>query len=256
MRLIGSDAVPAVLRQCAALGAPFRLGLATYDQTSLWDEHGRLLAASLPLRIEDLLAAVGVPTVLRREPELLLSWTVPAATLVADRILPAGSRVVAGRPTVAGLAADLAAVRAVGGRSCLGPAFFRLATPGEQPCLSTEQIAAAWQGAPQVAPHLIPVLEVTAAGWRLTLSNVGTSDWCAFSTPGVVALSGAGEPLRVPGGITVRAALGGVACAPGRADGVRVAVSFLRAGGSVRLSGPLRSGQPCRLLTGIPQAEE
>ncbi len=272
VRLAGGGSLERVMARCEALHRPYRIGLPTFEQVTWWNPDRSVHNAAVSVALEDLLAAGLQPLSQPSPEERLLRFIIPTDTTVGTLRFPAGSILLTGQPTVAGLALRLRTIRSLAGPWFRGVALFRLAGTADLPALSTAQVLAALQAAavptasatPAGASSDIPALDLHWSGrsgaWELTISNRSTNDLLAFSAPCRVIIDGVCEaPLGVlAGGIRCVPALAGVPVGPAHSDGLLVTVPFLRAGFAVTLP-PLAIVSPsapdCRLVPPRTEAD-
>lgn len=162
----------AVARQLDRLGGRYRIALPALTQTSLY-RAGECLRATLPIGPAAALAAG-----LRPQPvDDRWGWrwrcAVSADTTVAGQHLPKGSQLWLARPSVAGVRARIAALRAANLRRCNGVALFRLDLGGGAG-FNPLQLAALVSGEPAAA-----AVAVTRGPGHWQISNLGAADYRA-----------------------------------------------------------------------------
>jgi hypothetical protein len=233
--LVSRAPVATVTERCEGLGRPFRIGLPTYEQASLWDATGELLAAALPLSLEQALAAGFAGVALapeRAQGERLAAFRIQETTTCAGLRLPAGALLVVGEPTVASLHAQIEAVRSHARRWCAGISLFRMPRPGDLPCLTARQLRAAWwppAPAPAAGSGLSWSWERQGGIWTLTIANDGLSDAVHIEHGLRLAIEGVGAAAEVPEGLRLVPARDGIPVGPSHATGVILLVPFMRA---------------------------
>jgi len=235
-RLSGGGDVTRVIECCEALQKPYRIGLPTFEQVTWWNPDHTLRNAAVSVSLEELLAAGLVPVVQKAVEERLLRFEIPADVSVGSLRLQAGSTLLCGQPTVAGLSTRMHDVRAAAKTYFRGMSLFRLAGNGDLPALSTAQLVAADQGA-VVASDITWRWSGAPGSWSLTLSNRGLADLVAITDPLCVVVDATCE-VQAPilaGGIQLFPSLAGEPVAPAHATDVLIKIPFLRAGHDVTL---------------------
>lgn len=236
IRLAGGGDVTRAVARCEALQKPYRIGLPTFEQVTWWNPDRTLRNAAVSISLEELLAAGLVPVVQPASEERIMRFEIPTDITVGSLRLLAGSTLLCGQPTVAGLASRLRAVRAAAGSYFRGVSLFRLPGIGDLPALSTAQLLAAEE-------NISPATEITwrwsggPGSWSLTLINSGVVDLVAITDPvGVMVDASAEVPSTMyAGGIQMFPSLDGEPVAPAHAREILIKIPFLRAGHEVIL---------------------
>lgn len=240
--LVGRIDVGAVTVRCEKLGRPFRVGLPTFEQASVWSADGHLLAAAVPIATEEALAAGLVcdpPDQHGDDAERLLRFRVRSATSLAGRQLPVDARLLIGQPTVKSLRAQIDIVRAKAQQWCVGISLFRMPRPGDMPCLSTRQLRAAWTGTAEttsVSEGLRRSWRRDDGTWTLVLANPGLTDQVRVDQPVRLAIDGVPVLGALPAPLRLTSAIDGIPVGPAHATGSLLLIPFLRAGTAVTLA--------------------
>ena len=246
-----------VAARCAQLARPFRIGLPTFEQASLWSADGRLIAAALPLACEDAIAAglavVGAPEGAVAGGERVLRFTAPRAAVIAGRSIPAGAH-----------SGDRRADGHQPGRADRGGARAgRAVVRRRQPLPAAQSRRAALPDARAGGRRVAGDRHAAGGGrhvdverrsrWRLDPGHrqPRARGLGGFRGAGAARGGGHGHPGGGPAAMTVLPAVDGVPCGPAHATGVLVVVPFLRAGGMVSLAFPGQAAPPtCVALAG------
>jgi hypothetical protein len=236
--LVSRIDIAKVLQQSNALERPFRLGLPTFEQASLWDGDGHLLAASLPIALEDALACGLEAKLVPGSSERLVRFHANRGVTIAGRTIPQSSLLLIAEPTVASLRHQFEIVRSQAGQWCRGVSLFRLSSPGDMPSLSTKQVHQAWTSAKDssLVDNLQWSWEGSAGEWTLVISNPRLSDAVALTHPFrfiIDCLPGLAAP---PAPARVIPALDGIPTGPAHATGSLVIIPFVRSGAEVRIN--------------------
>jgi hypothetical protein len=246
--VLGEDPV-AVARRCEELGRPYRIGLPVFEQASLWDADGAPLTAALPITVEGAMAAGLALRELPSSEERLLYAQLLQDTPVCGRFLGKGSQLMIGIPTVISLARQLARLRAAAGPWCRGVCLFRLASPGDLPCLSTVQLRAAWQRSlggvdalQTPSPEVSWRWEGGPGAWNLHLVNQGLADLVAPERPLQLSIDWSGPTPILSPPLRALPAFDGEPASPAHANGILVQIPFLRAGADLTLPPFVDSG--------------
>ena len=245
----------AVVERCARLERPFRIGIPTFEQSSLWSKEGKLMSAALPIACEDALAAdfnaVVVAGDVASDREHLIRFTARRDLVLAGRMIPDGATLLIGEPTVSSVSKQIAGIRARGGPWCRGISFFRLSGSGELPCLSTSQVRTAWMQQAAIASASTPsesavrwMWEGGSNGWKLVIMNEGLADWTNLVKPLRLDIGSTLVPGSSPAHIRVLPALSGVPTGPAHATGSLVMIPFLRSGAKVSLTFSAHDAEP------------
>jgi hypothetical protein len=239
-----------VVKQCESLGRPFRVGLPTFEQASLWDKDGRLLAAALPIALEDALVPELKSEMVAGSPERLVRLRANKGVTIAGRSLPQDSTLLIAAPTVASLRDQIEMVRNYRSHWCRGISLFRLNSPQEMPCLSTKQVGDAWGPQTKIehGENLQWSWEGRSGEWSLMVTNNALLDKVCFDRPFRLVVGSLPDSAAAPRPIRVIPALDGEPTGPAHATGSLVLIPFLRSGTTVRLKFSAVSTQPpfCR----------
>lgn len=223
----------ALLPRLERLPCAYRIGLASFEHVSAYAADGTLLAASVPLRLEDLLAA-GADELSRSEgDERVRRLRLPATRRLGGMVFPAGGHFVHAAIDPAWIARIRTRLLAAGPTRCRGIALFRLPAAGSLPCVGLEALAHAMAGRTRPA-QLEQVLERVQGGWALRLRNSGdrsltTSRWELDVPPDRVAAD-------LPSGWRLEPAHAGQVVAPIRATASLLEIGLLRPGSELRLA--------------------
>jgi hypothetical protein len=136
----------------------------------------------------------------------------------------------------------LARLRAAAGPWCRGVSLFRLASPGDLPCLSTVQLRAAWQRSlgdvdapPSPSPEISWCWEGGPGAWSLRLANQGLADLVTPERPLQLAIAWSGPTPILSPPLRALPAFEGEPASPAHATGILVQIPFLRAGADLAL---------------------
>jgi len=142
-RLVAGGELAPVIARLGEHRPPYRIGLPTYEQCSLFNADGSLLGRCCPLAVESALAAGAQVRHAVAGDEHIVELVCPEPLTIAGVRLAAGSRLAIGIPTPAGLGRQLQTVQRLAGAHCLGICLFRLPDGAATHTLSLAQVAAA-----------------------------------------------------------------------------------------------------------------
>jgi hypothetical protein len=199
--LVGAGDLERVIPRLEAVGRPYRIGLPTYEQASLFDAKGNLLRPAVTVSPEAALTAGGRPGRIGRHDETTFEVLFPQPVQVAGLAFAAGSRLLFGSATAGGLAKAFAAIRRLAPRHCQGIALFRLPGRESTNSLSLAQALAAHRDAVRPAEITARLQPLGNRHWALIATNAGDEDFLDFATPARVLLTasdGALSATRLP----------------------------------------------------------
>jgi hypothetical protein len=254
--LVGDSDLERVIPRLEAVGRPYRVGLPTYEQCSLYDARGDLLRPALPLSPEQAITAGGEVQRVMRGAENVITVRFPNAVKVAGQQFEAGHRVAFACSTPAGMASRLADLRRLAPRHCGGVLLFRLPGRESTHSLSIAQVSAAATDTIRPATVVARLEPLGNQHWALIVSNQGDEDFIDFAAPARVMVQVPGaevQATRLPGyGFAIARELAGE---DGQRDGLELYLGLLRAG-EVLVIEDLRivtpDGAPPR-ITGVVQ---
>jgi hypothetical protein len=181
--LLGAQDLESAIPKLEAVGRPYRIGLPTYEQCSVYAKDGRLLKPAIALSPEQALSAGAVTTAVFHRQENIILARFPKATKVAGHQFEAEQQVAFAGATPQGLAAELAIIRRLQPRYCQGVLLFRLPGRESTHSLSINQVVAA---ATNQVRHPRVVARIEPLGnhhYALLVSNQGDSDFIDFTNP-------------------------------------------------------------------------
>lgn len=194
--LVGGDDLARVVKKMEAIGRPYRIGLGTYEQCSLYDASGTLVRPAIPLSPEQVLNAGGIADRVLRGDENVLIVRMPKATKIGNHQLTAGQVLAFACNTPTGLSKRLAALRRLAPRHCAGVVLFRL--PGNEVThsLSLAQVAAAATSTVRPAQVLARLEPLGNRHYALIVSNQGNEDFLDFTNPARVLIQVPGAEIQ------------------------------------------------------------
>lgn len=215
-----------------ALACPYRIGLATFDTTSAFDENGHCVAASLPISFEDLVRQDALPISSTHELEFVNVFQLRQAARLDGIPFAAGTRFLIARTDPQWLTSIRQQLLSRTLHHCAGIALFRLPAPGSQPCLSIQQVDHALTDTltpAEVSTDLTP----TAQGLELSLRNLG--DYAIAPHTVMLRISCLPQSIQtsaLPPGSSISAGYNGRVVSPLRANESIITLGYLRAGSS------------------------
>ena len=229
--LVGGDDLERVVKKMEAIGRPYRIGLGTYEQCSLYDSSGTLVRPAIPLSPEQVLNAGGVAERVLRGEENVLIVRMPKATKIGNHQLTTGQVLAFACTTPTGLSRRLADLRRLAPRHCAGVLLFRL--PGNEVThsLSLAQVAAAATSNVRPAQVLARLEPLGNRHYALIVSNQGDEDFIDFTNPARVLVQVPDAEIqatRLPDfGFAIARE---VTVQDGRREGLDLYIGLLRAG--------------------------
>lgn len=199
--LVGASDLERVIPRLEAIGRPYRIGLPTYEQCSLFDTKGNLLRAAVTVSPEAALTAGGQPGRIGHHDETTFEVLFPQPSLVSGIPFAAGSRLLFGGATAGGLAKSFAAIRRLAPQHCQGVALFRLPGRESTNSLSLAQVLAAYQGTVRPGAITARLEPLGNRHWALIVANPGDEDFLDFTAPARVVLTasnGTVQATRLP----------------------------------------------------------
>ncbi|MBA3699020.1 MAG: DUF3142 domain-containing protein [Planctomycetes bacterium] len=229
--LVGGNDLERVVKKMEAIGRPYRIGLATYEQCSIYDSSGTLVRPAIPLSPEQVLNAGGIVERGLRGEENVLIVRMPKATKIGNHQLNAGQVLAFACNTPTGLSKRFADLRRLAPRHCAGVVLFRL--PGNEVThsLSLAQIAAAATANVRPAKVIARLEPLGNQHHALIVSNQGDEDFLDFTNPARVLIQVPGAEItahRLPdfGSISARE----VTSNNGQREALDLYIGLLRAG--------------------------
>lgn len=194
--LVGGDDLVRVVKKMEAIGRPYRIGLGTYEQCSLYDASGTLVRPAIPLSPEQVLNAGGIADRVLRGDENVLIVRMPKATKIGNHQLTAGQVLAFACNTPTGLSKRLAALRRLAPRHCAGVLVFRL--PGNEVThsLSLAQVAAAATSTVRPARVIARLEPLGNRHHALIVSNQGDEDFIDFTNPARILIQAPGAEIQ------------------------------------------------------------
>jgi Protein of unknown function (DUF3142) len=229
--LVGGSDLERVVKKLEDIARPYRIGLATYEQCSLYDATGTLLRPAIPLSPEQVLNAGGIAQRVLRGDENVLIVRMPQAAKVGSFSLTTGQVLAFACGTPTGMAKRLADLRRLAPRHCAGVLLFRL--PGREVThsLALAQVAAAATASVRPAILIARLEPLGNDHHALIVSNQGDEDFIDFTQPARVLIHTPGaeiQPTRLPdfGSAIARE----VTSNNGRRETLELYIGLLRAG--------------------------
>lgn len=229
--MVGGSELERVVKRMETIGRPYRIGLGTYEQCSLYDAANNLVRPAIPLSPEQALTSGGSAERLVRGEENILTVRFPQASKVSSQALAAGQLLAFACNTPSGLANRFADLRNLRPRHCAGIVLFRL--PGRETThtLSIAQVAAAATGTIRPATVIARLEPLGNNHHALIVSNQGDEDFLDFSQPARVLIQAPGAEIkahRLPdfGSVIARE----VTSDTGRREAFDLYIGLLRAG--------------------------
>jgi hypothetical protein len=229
--MVGGSDLERVVKRMEEIGRPYRIGLGTYEQCSLYDAANNLVRPAIPLSPEQALTSGGNAERLVRGDENILTVRFPQASKVGSQSLTAGQLLAFACGTPTGLARCFADLRNLHPRQCAGIVLFRL--PGREAThsLSIAQVAAAATGTVRPATVVARLEPLGNHHHALIVSNQGDEDFLDFSKPARVLIQVPGAEIkahRLPdfGSVIARE----VTSSNGRREALDLYIGLLRAG--------------------------
>jgi Protein of unknown function (DUF3142) len=181
--LIGAQDLDWAIAKLEAVGRPYRIGLPTYEQCSLYAKDGTLLKPAITLSPEQALTAGGISTAVYHRHEHIIIVRFPRAVKCGGYSFEAEQRVAFAGATPQGLAGELATIRRLKPQFCQGVLLFRLPGREATKSLSIDQVVAA--AANTVSPaQIVPRIQPLGNDhYALIVSNQGDSNFIDFTTP-------------------------------------------------------------------------
>lgn len=228
--LVGGDDLERVVKKMEAIGRPYRIGLGTYEQCSLYDPSGTLVRPAIPLSPEQVLNAGGVADRVLRGDENVLIVRMPKATKIGNHQLTTGQVLAFACNTPTGLSKRLAALRRLAPRHCAGVVLFRL--PGNEVThsLSLAQVAAAATSKIRPAQVIARLEPLGNRHYALIVSNQGDEDFIDFTNPARVLIQVPGAEIQATRLPADGFAIAREVTTAGRRDGLDLYIGLLRAG--------------------------
>lgn len=228
--LVGGNDLTRVVKRMEAIGRPYRIGLGTYEQCSLYDAAGNLVRPAIPLSPEQALNAGGVAERVWRGEENVLIVRFPQAAKVGGFSLTTGQVLAFACGTPTGLAKRLADLRALAPRHCAGVLLFRL--PGRETThtLSLIQVAAAATASVRPARVIARLEPLGNRHHALIVSNQGDEDFLDFARPARVLIQVPGAEIQATRLPDFGFAIAREVTVAGRQEGLDLYIGLLRAG--------------------------
>lgn len=194
--LVGGNDLERVVKRMEAVGRPYRVGLGTYEQCSLYDAKGTLVRPAIPLSPEQVLNAGGVVERVLRGDENVVIVRMPQATKIGNHQLDARQVLAFACNTSTGLSKRLADLRRLAPRHCAGVVLFRL--PGREVThtLSLAQVAAAATSMVRPAKVIARLEPLGNQHHALIVSNQGDEDFVDFTQPARVLIQAPGATIQ------------------------------------------------------------
>jgi len=194
--LVGGNDLERVVKRLEEIGRPYRIGLGTYEQCSLYDAVGNLVRPAIPLSPEQALTAGGIAERLVRGAENILIVRFPQATKVGSQAITSGQALAFACGTPTGLAKRFADLRRLHPHHCTGIVLFRL--PGREVThsLSIAQVAAAANASVRPAMVVARLEPLGNHHHALIVSNQGDEDFFDFAQPARVLIQAPGAELK------------------------------------------------------------
>lgn len=253
--LVGGDDLERVVKRMEAAARPYRIGLGTYEQCSLYDSSGTLVRPAIPLSPEQVLNAGGVADRVLRGDENVLIVRMPKATKIGNHQLATGQVLAFACNTPTGLSKRLAALRRLAPRHCIGVVLFRL--PGNEVThsLSLAQVAAAATSNIRPAQVIARLEPLGNHHHALIVSNQGDEDFIDFTNPARVLVQAPGAEIQATRLPADGFAIAREVTTAGRRDGLDLYIGLLRAGEVLTIEDLLittKDGNPPR-INGVVQ---
>jgi hypothetical protein len=194
--LVGAQDMERLVPKLEAIGRPYRIGLPTYEQASLYDSKDKLIRAAIALSPEQALSAGGKAERVLRGEENVLTVRFDRATKVSSQHIEAGHALVFACTSTTGLGKHLARLRDLRLRQCAGIVLFRL--PGREAThsLAISQVAAAATGRIRPATVTARLQPLGNQHHALIVTNQGDEDFMDFTTPARVVIQAPGAEIQ------------------------------------------------------------
>ena len=228
--LVGGDDLTRVVKKMEAIGRPYRIGLGTYEQCSLYDASGTLVRPAIPLSPEQVLNAGGIADRVLRGDENVLIVRMPKATKIGNHQLTAGQMLAFACGTPTGMSKRFAELRRLAPRNCAGVVLFRL--PGNEVThsLSLAQVAAAATANIRSANVVARLEPLGNRHYALIVSNQGDEDFLDFTNPARVLVQALGAEIQATRLPAEGFVIAREVTTAGRSEALDLYIGLLRAG--------------------------
>ena len=228
--LVGGDDLTRVVKKMEAIGRPYRIGLGTYEQCSLYDASGTLVRPAIPLSPEQVLNAGGIADRVLRGDENVLIVRMPKATKIGNHQLNAGQMLAFACGTPTGMSKRFAELRRLAPRNCAGVVLFRL--PGNEVThsLSLAQVAAAATANIHPANVVARLEPLGNRHYALIVSNQGNEDFLDFTNPARVLVQALGAEIQATRLPAEGFVIAREVTTAGRSEALDLYIGLLRAG--------------------------
>jgi hypothetical protein len=178
----------AALARLERAGVPYRLGLPTFEQCSLFGAKGDLIRTTIPVSPEAAIIAGGLINRVTRSDETTIEMMFTKSALLGGVVIAPGSHLLFGGLSATGLEHTLAVLRAQKTTHCLGVCLFHLPGMEVTRSLSISQVTAAHAGTVSPAAVTARLMPQGKGRWTVILSNRGDEDWFNVAEPAHIIL--------------------------------------------------------------------
>lgn len=194
--LVGAQDMERLVPKLEAIGRPYRIGLPTYEQASLYDAKDKLVRPAIALSPEQALNAGGKAERVLRGDENVLTVRFDQAAKVSSQQIEAGHALVFACSSTTGLSKHFARLRELRLRNCAGIVLFRM--PGREAThsLSIAQVAAAATNTIRPATVTARLQPLGNQHYALIVANQGDEDFLDFSAPARVVIQAPGAEIQ------------------------------------------------------------
>jgi Protein of unknown function (DUF3142) len=181
--LLYGQELETVVKKLEAVARPYRLGLPTYEQCSLYAVDGSLIKPAIAVSPEQALSAGGQVVFAQQKLENILSLRFPADTTIGRDTFKKGQSMAFASATPNGLAYKLSLLQKINPQHCLGILLFRLPGNERTHTLSIAQVLAAASDAVRPAWITARLEHHGNHHYALFIRNNGDSDFIDFTHP-------------------------------------------------------------------------
>ncbi|MDA3962804.1 MAG: DUF3142 domain-containing protein [Planctomycetota bacterium] len=235
-RLIAQTDPLSLLPHLEALPCGYRIGLASFEQTSVFDQAGRCLRSIVPVRLEALLGPDFAQLDTHHgDTEVVTRFRLLGARSVSGHHFPAGTQFAHSRIRSESIQAFRAALVQAQPQRCRGVMLFRLQAPGGQAVVSLQALLGDDRAVPAgEAEGAMLSCRQTSDPSELLIEAATGSIWP--EAPGSLLVPYPPERLRgVPAHVRTIGQHAGLTVSRHRATSTLVRVPLLRAGTTLRL---------------------
>jgi Protein of unknown function (DUF3142) len=231
--LLHGQELDVIINKLEAVARPYRLGLPSYEQTSLYAADGDLIKPAIAVSPEQALAAGAQVVSVQHKLENVLSVRFPADTTINREVFKKGHSMAFASATPDSLAYKIKLLQNLRPQHCQGILLFRLPGNERTHTLSITQVLAAARNKVRPAWLTARLEHHGNQHYALFIHNTGDSDFIDFTNPVRVIVHAHGctiNPTHLPSYGFANAKTFSTQPAATTHDSLELSIGLLRAG--------------------------